>query len=190
MGHSLPDAILWDDSIPFAQLDLPNPEYISSIPILFLGDIHPEDIQKLQPDLSFHIIKKPFYFYEAVQILLRLILTQEKAYDEAISLGQNLLFNPKLRTLERKDNHQISELTDKEVLILQHLFRKNRYGGQGITPREELLARIWGYQPDITTHTLETHIYRLRQKLESLHPEGNPILLNQEGGYLLQPAWN
>lgn len=70
-------------------------------------------------------------------------------------------------------------LTDKETAILTLLA-----GEDNTVPRERLLAEVWGYSAAVTTHTLETHIYRLRRKLDRA-PAGNRILLTEDGGYRL-----
>jgi DNA-binding response OmpR family regulator len=73
-------------------------------------------------------------------------------------------------------------LTDKETNILKYLYRA---GGKVIS-REELLTEVWGYNAGVTTHTLETHVYRLRQKIEP-DPTGPKILITEAGGYRLSP---
>src|ERR1700724_1104618 len=73
-------------------------------------------------------------------------------------------------------------LTEKETAILRFLYR----AGQLPVSRETLLQEVWGYNSGVTTHTLETHIYRLRQKIEkdAANPE---ILVTEAGGYKLVP---
>ena len=73
-------------------------------------------------------------------------------------------------------------LTDKEASILKYLFR----AGDRPVARDVLLNEVWGYNAGVTTHTLETHIYRLRQKIEK-DPAQAAILITDRGGYRLQP---
>jgi DNA-binding response OmpR family regulator len=73
-------------------------------------------------------------------------------------------------------------LTEKETNILKYLYR----AGEKAVSREELLAEVWGYNAGVTTHTLETHVYRLRQKIEP-DPANARLLLTEQGGYRLAP---
>ena len=73
-------------------------------------------------------------------------------------------------------------LTEKETNILKYLYR----AGEKPVAREELLAEVWGYNAGVTTHTLETHVYRLRQKIEA-DPAHARLLLTEAGGYKLAP---
>ena len=81
--------------------------------------------------------------------------------------------------IDEAHNHRI-RLTDKEASILRYLHR----AGDKVTSRDELLEQVWGYKSGITTHTLETHVYRLRQKIES-DPSKAEILVTESGGYRL-----
>ncbi len=87
-------------------------------------------------------------------------------------------FDPGSRLLEDAVGRRV-RLTDKEVAILDHLRR-----AQGVVQRDQLLAEVWGYAATITTHTLETHIYRLRRKIES-DPAHATLLVTEDGGYRL-----
>lgn len=91
-------------------------------------------------------------------------------------------FQPAERVL-MADGREPVRLTDKESGILRYL---HRAVGRPV-PREELLGEVWGYNSGVTTHTLETHIYRLRQKMEPT-PEDARLLITSEGGYRLAPA--
>jgi len=89
-------------------------------------------------------------------------------------------FQPATRSLHHPDHKKPIKLTDKENAILRFLLR---HPGQAVS-RETLLEAVWGYHDGITTHTLETHIYRLRQKIEPV-PGQITLLLTDAGGYRL-----
>ncbi|MEC7701142.1 MAG: helix-turn-helix domain-containing protein [Pseudomonadota bacterium] len=85
--------------------------------------------------------------------------------------------------LRAADGQTETELTDTEVHILRYL-----YVAKGTpVPRQELLDNVWGYHKDVETHTIETHIYRLRQKLEQ-DPAEPEVLITQADGYVLKMA--
>jgi len=88
-------------------------------------------------------------------------------------------FKPALKTLTDELEKKV-RLTEKETNILKYLYRAN----DAVVPRDTLLHEVWGYNAGVTTHTLETHIYRLRQKIES-DPSNAQILVTESGGYRL-----
>ena len=90
-----------------------------------------------------------------------------------VSPGSKLLLNPKGSKVR---------LTEKESSILRYLYR----AGQRPVSREKLLREVWGYNSEVTTHTLETHIYRLRQKIER-DAAAPTLLLTEASGYKLVP---
>jgi DNA-binding response OmpR family regulator len=89
-------------------------------------------------------------------------------------------FRPSAKLLVGEKDKKI-RLTEKETNILKFLYRSGE-----TVPRETLLHEVWGYNPAVTTHTLETHIYRLRQKIEA-DPGQARILVTESGGYRLMP---
>ena len=89
-------------------------------------------------------------------------------------------FRPAQKSLTDENDKRI-RLTDKETSILKYLLRAR---GEAVA-REELLAEVWGYNAGVTTHTLETHIYRLRQKIEPGKGSAR-LLITDGGGYRLQ----
>lgn len=125
-------------------------------------------------------VTKPFKF----QVLLARIRAQlrvhEQSEDAVYRLGP-YEFRPSAKLLIDAKQKKI-RLTEKEANILKYLYRA---GAQSVS-REELLAEVWGYNAGVTTHTLETHVYRLRQKIE---PEtgSQRLLLTEPGGYRLAP---
>jgi DNA-binding response OmpR family regulator len=80
------------------------------------------------------------------------------------------------------ENDRKIRLTEKETAILKFLYR----AGDKPVAREVLLDEVWGYNAAVATHTLETHIYRLRQKIER-DPSNATILVTEPGGYRLVP---
>jgi DNA-binding response OmpR family regulator len=125
-------------------------------------------------------ITKPFRF----AILLARIRAQLRQHDasenDIFSIG-HYIFNPSSKILLSQKGYKI-RLTEKETAILQYLYR----AGLKSVSREKLLQEVWGYNSGVTTHTLETHIYRLRQKVEkdAAQPQ---ILMTEGGGYKLVP---
>jgi DNA-binding response OmpR family regulator len=89
-------------------------------------------------------------------------------------------FRPAMRVLVDAAQRKV-RLTDKETSILRYLYRS----GEKPVGREELLREVWGYNSNVTTHTLETHIYRLRQKIEP-DAQSPKLLITETGGYRLQ----
>jgi hypothetical protein len=107
------------------------------------------------------------------------MLLQPTLYMGDIPLGP-YTFKPQEKTLERADGEEIA-LTDREVDILAYLAR---HGGNTVS-RDSLLKNVWQYQEGVDTHTLETHIYRLRQKME-ISADAPRFLVTAEGGYCLR----
>ena len=124
-------------------------------------------------------VAKPFRF----AVLLARIRAHLRAHEQSelavFRLGP-YEFRPAQKMLT--DGRRKVRLTEKETNILKYLYRA---GGEPVA-REELLAEVWGYNAGVTTHTLETHIYRLRQKVEPQEPGAAPLLVTEAGGYRLQ----
>lgn len=123
-------------------------------------------------------VKKPFRF----AVLLARIRAQLRQYqqsnDTTFCIGP-YTFKPGQKLLIDQHNNKI-RLTEKEAAILKYLYSTNNQ----IVNRETLLEQIWGYNGNIITHTLETHIYRLRQKIEK-DPSNAQILITDQNGYRL-----
>jgi len=123
-------------------------------------------------------ITKPFRFAELVARIRAQLRAYEQSEDLVIRLGP-YAFHPAARVLVDARGRK-RRLTDKETSILKYLHR----AGRKPVSREELLAEVWGYNAGVTTHTLETHVYRLRQKIES-EPGQAKLLVTEAGGYRL-----
>ena len=104
--------------------------------------------------------------------------SHEQSEDAVFKVGP-YEFRPAVKMLVTPEEKKI-RLTEKETSILKFLYRA---GGKPVT-RDVLLDEVWGYNSGVTTHTLETHVYRLRQKIEP-DPSNASILLTESGGYRL-----
>jgi DNA-binding response OmpR family regulator len=125
-------------------------------------------------------VTKPFRF-AVLLARIRAQLRQHEASEDAIFNIGPYTFRPSSRLLLNPKGNKV-RLTEKETAILRYLYR----AGQRPVSRDTLLQEVWGYNSGVTTHTLETHIYRLRQKVE--RDAANPaILVTEAGGYRLVP---
>ena len=125
-------------------------------------------------------VTKPFKFPVLLARIRAQLRQHEQSEDAVFQLG-HYTFKPALKMLVDEKERKI-RLTEKETNILKYLYR----AGEKPVSREERLAEVWGYNAGVTTHTLETHIYRLRQKIEP-EPGQARLLLTDAGGYRLQP---
>ena len=129
-------------------------------------------------------VTKPFRFGVLLARLRAHLRTFEQSEDAVFMVGP-YSFKPaakKLTPPEDPSGRPVRDirLTEKETNILKYLYRA---GGKAVA-RDELLEEVWGYNSGVTTHTLETHVYRLRQKIELVKGEAT-LLLTQPGGYSL-----
>src|SRR5437016_7770485 len=125
-------------------------------------------------------VAKPFRF-AVLLARIRAQLRQHEASEDAVFTIGPYTFRPSSKLLINPKGNKV-RLTEKETAILRYLYR----AGRRPISREILLQEVWGYNSGVTTHTLETHIYRLRQKVE--RDASNPsILVTEAGGYKLLP---
>jgi len=125
-------------------------------------------------------VTKPFRFGVLLARMRAHLRQHEQSEDAVFQIGP-YTFKPAAKLLVRDANGSKLRLTEKETSILKYLYRS---AGKAVG-REELLNEVWGYNAGVTTHTLETHIYRLRQKMED-EPSDARILVTEPGGYKLQ----
>jgi len=125
-------------------------------------------------------VTKPFRFAVLLARVRAHLRSHEQSEDAVFSIGP-YEFRPASKLLLDDKGRKI-RLTEKETNILKYLYR----AGAKAVSREELLTEVWGYNAGVTTHTLETHVYRLRQKIEP-DPGQARLLLTEAGGYRLQP---
>ncbi len=125
-------------------------------------------------------VTKPFRFAVLLARIRAQLRTHEQSEDAVFTIGQ-YTFKPAQKILIEKEGGKV-RLTEKETAIMKYLYRAE----QKIIGRDELLEQVWGYNSGVTTHTLETHIYRLRQKIER-DPSNARLLVTESGGYKLVP---
>lgn len=150
----------------------------TSCPIILLTamDSDADTIEGLQSGANDYITK-PFRFAVLMARVHAHLRSHEQSEEAVYRIG-HYTFRPSAKVLVDPNGKKI-RLTEKETNILKFLYRS----GQTVA-RETLLHEVWGYNPAVTTHTLETHIYRLRQKIEA-NPGQAQILVTESGGYRL-----
>ena len=149
-------------------------------PIIMVTEASDEEdvVRGLDAGANDYVVK-PFRLAEVIARLRAQIRAFETSEDAVLLIGP-YHFRPGPRTLTEPTSNRRVRLTDKEASVLKHLYRAGR------TPvtRQALLREVWGYAQGASTHTVETHIYRLRRKIEPDVTEAR-ILVNIDGGYRL-----
>jgi DNA-binding response OmpR family regulator len=178
------DLVVFDVSLP----DMDGREAVRNLrksgfktPILMLtGNVSDAD-QILGLDAGANdYITKPFKFAVLLARIRAQLRQHEQSEDAVFAIGP-YTFKPASKLLIDEKGTKI-RLTEKETSILKYLYRS----GDKIVSRDTLLHEVWGYNAGVTTHTLETHIYRLRQKIEK-DPANSELLITETGGYKLVP---
>jgi DNA-binding response OmpR family regulator len=146
------------------------------IVLLTAADSDADTIEGLESGANDYITK-PFRF-AVLMARIHAHLRNHEQSEEAIYRIGPYTFRPSAKVLIDPQEKKI-RLTEKETNILKFLYRSG-----DTVARETLLHEVWGYNPAVTTHTLETHIYRLRQKIEN-NPGQAQILVTESGGYRL-----
>ena len=126
-------------------------------------------------------VAKPFRIAELLARLRAQLRIFENSEDAVFTVGP-YTFRPSAKLLVETTRNKRIRLTEKEAAILKFLYR----AGTRPVPRQVLLNEVWGYNAAVTTHTLETHIYRRRQKIEP-DPSNATLLITEGGGYRLDP---
>jgi DNA-binding response OmpR family regulator len=152
------------------------------VPILMLtgADSEADTILGLEAGADDYITK-PFRLSVLLARLRAQLRHSEHSEDAVFTIGP-YTFRPSAKLLMDPSGRKKVRLTEKETAILKFLYRA---GDQAIG-RDTLLGEVWGYNAGVTTHTLETHVYRLRQKIER-DPARAEILVTEPGGYRLVP---
>ena len=181
-GHL--DLVLFDVGLP----DMDGREAVKQLrrngfkaPIVMLTGNTTDSDQILGLDAGANdYIAKPFKFAVLLARIRAQLRQHEQSEDAVFTIG-HYTFKPAAKLLLDEKGNKV-RLTEKETSILKYLYR----AGEKVVSREVLLHEVWGYNAGVTTHTLETHIYRLRQKIEK-DPSSAELLVTETGGYKLVP---
>ena len=126
--------------------------------LFFLEDL-PSELSKIIEKINIQLIKKKYNYQSKINI-------------------ENYILNLNSRTII-KNNKQL-KLTEKEIDII--LFLNNNTNPQSV---EKLQNEVWGYSSELETHTVETHIYRLRRKINNIFND-NKFIVSYDKGYLIE----
>jgi DNA-binding response OmpR family regulator len=154
----------------------------ASVPIVMLtaADSDGDTVQGLEAGANDYVTK-PFRL-NVLLARLRAHLRQSDRRDDAVFAIGPYTFQPGAKLMVDASGRKKVRLTEKETAILRYLY----HAGDRPIGRATLLGEVWGYNAGVTTHTLETHVYRLRQKIER-DPANAEILVTEPGGYRLLP---
>ena len=177
-----PDLILMDVDLPDmdgrdACAELRRDGTMAPIIMLTAASTDADTVQGLDAGADDYVTK-PFRYAVLLARIRAQLRSHEQSEHAVFQIGP-YVFRPAQKLLTDERARKI-RLTEKETNILKYLYR----AGEKPVPREELLTQVWGYNAEVTTHTLETHIYRLRQKIEP-EPGSAKLLLTDLGGYRL-----
>ena len=150
--------------------------------ILFIGNFNADKgASSVGSSDKYHFIEKPFKVQQFMKKIDFILAKISGSLDINHTIGPFVFF-PEKKIITFNDQADI-ELTEKEVGILKCLLSS----GEEIVDKDEILKQVWNYNPGVTTHTLETHIYRLRQKLE-ISPSTPRVIVSEGGGFKLNPV--
>ncbi len=177
------DLLLLDTDLP----DADGREVVSrlrrrgiGVPMLLMSNSSAEDdvVWGLEAGADDYLVRplRPRELIARLNAQFRAAITRDEA---DVRIGP-ALFRPSSRTLLHPDVARPLRLTEKEASLLRRLCESD---GRPVS-RQTLLREVWGYSPDVSSHTVETHIYRLRRKLEPL-AQSPALLVNEGGGYRL-----
>ena len=168
--ETAPDLLLVDENLQ--RCDELRRQY-PSIPLIFLSDENKEN------DMLNIYVKKPFSLMSFLDVLRAANNNLDNSVDGYLCFNGYEL-RPNLREIADIKSGSVVKLTEKEVSILKYLYKNQN----GYVSKNDLQRNVWKYSEDVTTHTIETHIYRLRQKVEQA--DGRRLIVTDNGGYKLQ----
>ena len=132
--------------------------------------------------INYKFVVKPFTFKNLFSIIIGFHSNFNDSVEPKIFLMRHLSFKQNKKIIINEKTKEFVHLTEKEASLMKHLYE---YKNQVIS-KKDLLNNVWDFNEKINTHTLETHIYRLKKKIEKIENKVNFSFLNKDGGYLIK----
>ena len=145
--------------------------------IIVIFDYH-VDRSQFKKFNNFNFVVKPFRLKQIIDIIKDIFISYE-THQKHIKITRDLIFRPETKTLLNKKNNIIINLTEKESLLLNFILENK----ENVLKKDEILINVWGITERINTHTLETHIYSLKKKLDAFEYHHSFICSDNLGGY-------
>lgn len=177
-------AILVDADFPVIDISKTSRQILAQgvlSPLIFLTKTSSHPANKIidcSEKKTYSMVTKPFRFVQ-LSLHVKSVITRFEQTDAASLPLAHYIFHPALKTLT-DSNEQKIDLTDKECDILEFLLFSTKRSAS----RELMLQHVWGYSPEADTHTIDTHVYKLRQKIE-VDPNDPKLLISCNGGFRL-----
>ena len=115
--------------------------------------------------------------FSDLNTFLNEIITKKKYSDNSSISIKDYILDKNEKKL--KKNKKFIIITEKEIQLLELLFNNKKP-----VSKKEILKSVWRYAEDADTHTVETHIYRLRKKILNVFIDEN-FIINEKNGYLI-----
>lgn len=143
-----------------------------TIPLIFLSAENKEN------DILNIYVKKPFFLMSFLDVLRAANNNLDNSADGYLTFNDYEL-RPNLREIVDIQSGDVIKLTEREIDILKYLYKNQGH----YVSKSDLQRNVWKYNEEVATHTIETHIYRLRQKVEQ--KGGRRLIITENGGYML-----
>ena len=147
----------------------------SKIIVIFDDQVDRSQLKKFN---NFNFVVKPFKLKQMIDIIKDFFISYE-THQKHIKITHDLIFRPETKILLNKNNNMIINLTEKESRLLNFILENK----ENVLKKDEILINVWGITERINTHTLETHIYSLKKKLDAFEYNHSFICSDNLGGY-------
>ena len=132
--------------------------------------------------INYKFVVKPFTFKNLFSILISFHSNFDHSDEPIIFLMKHLSFKKNKKIIINEKTKEFVHLTEKESSLMKYLYENKNQ----VIPKKDLLNNVWDFNEKINTHTLETHIYRLKKKIGKIENKINFSFLNKDGGYLIK----